>query len=89
MCNLLNHFPTERYLVFFFLFQIKLQGAFFIQKLCGLVYYQGTEFQIWICCTMDDFNSRLDTTEELLSDLEKRSEEIIQNAVERDKRMKI
>lgn len=34
---------------------------------------------------MDGFNSRLDTTEELLSILEMRAEEITQNAIQRDK----
>lgn len=36
---------------------------------------------------MDGFNSILDTTEELLSELEMRVEEIIQNAIQRDKGM--
>ena len=36
---------------------------------------------------MDCFNSRLDTTEELLSKLEVRAEEITQNAIQRDKGM--
>lgn len=36
---------------------------------------------------MVGFNIRLDTTKEQLSELKKRSEEIIQNAVERDKGM--
>lgn len=36
---------------------------------------------------MDGFNSRLDTNEELLCELEMRAEEIIQNAIQRDKGM--
>lgn len=36
---------------------------------------------------MDSFNSRLETMEELLSELEMRAEEITQNATQRDKGM--
>lgn len=36
---------------------------------------------------MDGFNSRLDTTEELLGILEMRTEEITQNAIQRNKRV--
>ena len=43
-----------------------------------------------LCNDDDDFkSSRFDTTEELVSDLEKRSEETTQNAVYREKGMKI
>lgn len=87
MYNLLNHFPTARYLVFFFLFQIRLQGISFIQNLFELGYFQGKEFQIWTCCAMNGFHSRLDIIEELLSELGKRAEEITQNAVHQSKRM--
>ena len=78
--------------IFKFLFPVSNKGtrSTFKQSLFGLVYFQGTEFQMWICCAMDDFkSSRFDTTEELVSDLEKRSEETTQNAVYREKRMKI
>lgn len=51
------------------------------------MYFQGIEFQIWTCCAKDGLNNRLDTTKELLSELEKRSEEITQTAVQRDKGM--
>ena len=90
MCNLLNSFLPRDYLGSLFLFQIKLQGISFKQKLFGLVYFQGTEFQIWICCAMDYFNSsRFDTAEELDSDLEKRPEETTQNSVYREEGVKI
>lgn len=84
----MNYFPTERYLVFFFLFQISLQGTSFIQNLFAFEYFQGIEFYILTCCEIDGFNNRLDTSKEQLSELKKSSEEIIQNAVQRDKRMK-
>ena len=78
--------------IFKFLFPVSNKGtrSTFKQNLFGLVYFQGTEFQMWICCAMDDFkSSRFDTIEELVSDLEKRSEETTQNAVYREKGMKI